>query len=484
MRKPFALFSTLLLLAFTLVACSGGSMPVVPPTTSPNMSNVSLTIGDAPPAGVTILRFELQVTAATMQPATAGAAPVSMLPRPTEVELEHLQTEPAFLANLNVPAGTYNSLTATFASPQMTILNQTGQTLTVGTQNCANNQVCNLTPTLNQMTATVQAPTSPFPITLAANSPLALLLHFDINNSVQGDLSVTPTISLKQLPPLPTGEFVRFHIVGTVSAVNSPDFTLQTAFGNQSLTIVTDNNTQYEFGNSCQADNFSCIQKGQLLQVKVKLMPGGELLAAEVKLFQNAGLPNIEGIVTSANAAQNQFQVVLTFFEDDAGHDFGGLNFGFRLTIQPTASATYSVDSDGITVPAGLSFASVQDIFVGQVVRFHPVLPITVGGMGQFTIGTDSVTLEPSEITGTVSAVNASATPPNFTLGGLPPLFTKAGVMQLEVEPVMGTDFENVSGLSGLNPNDTVSVAGLLFNPVSGPVVIAERVAKRQPDNF
>jgi hypothetical protein len=490
MRKAIAVFSFVLLLGLALAACGGGPMSMQSPTTNSATTNVSLSIGDAPPMGVTILRFEIQVTAATLQPAASGQQPVSMLIKPTEVELEHLQTEPAFLANLNVPAGTYNSLTATFASPQMTILNQTGQTLSVGTQTCATNQVCNLTPSLNQMTVTVQAPTAPFPITLSANSPLALLLHFDINNSVQNDLSVTPAISLAQVPPLPTGEFEHFHVVGTVSAISSPDFTLQTAIGNQSLNIVTDSNTVYDFGTSCQADNFSCIAVGQLLRVKVKLMPGGVLLASEVKLFQQQGLANFLGIVTSSNASQNQFQVVLIMMEDDEHHDFGAFNLGFGLTVQPTSSATFSVDSDGVTVPSGLSFASVQDIFVGQVVSFHPVLPIAttgmgsgMGGMSQFAISADSISLEPSEITGSVSAVNASATPPNFTLGNLPPLFTKASVNQLEIEPVTGTDFENISGLTALNPNDFVSVAGLLFNTASGPVVIAERVEKRQPDD-
>jgi hypothetical protein len=481
MRKVITLSSFVILLGLALVACSGGPMATQPlPTTNSAMANVSLSIGDAPPTGVTILRFEVQVTAATLQPAMSGQQPVSMLNKPTEVELEHLQTEPAFLANLSVPAGTYNALTATFASPQMTILNQTGQTLTVGTQSCAVNQVCNLTPPLNQLTVTLQAPAAPFPITLSANSPLALLLHFDINASVQGDLSVSPAISLTQVPPLPTGEFERFHVVGTVSAINSPNFTLQTTFGNQTLTIATDNNTKFKFDDSCKADNFSCLAVGQLLRVKVKLMPDGTLLASQVKLFQQKGIASFQGVVTSANAAQNQFQVILTDREDNK-HEFGDMNFGLSLTIQPTASAAFSVDSDGVTLPSGLSFSSVQDIFVGQLVRFHPTLPLMTGAMGQLSISADSISLESSEITGTVAAVNASATPPNFTLGGLPPLFTNAGINQLEIEPVTGTEFEDVSGLSALNPNDFVSVAGLLFNTTTGPVVIAERVEKRHP---
>jgi Domain of unknown function (DUF5666)/Domain of unknown function (DUF4382) len=479
MRKALAVFSFAFLLTLALVACSGSMN--MQPTTNSTMTNVSLSMGDAPPMNVTILRFEVQVTAATLQPAMSGQQSVSLLKRPTKVELEHLQTEPAFLANLSVPAGTYNSLMVTFASPQMTILNQTGGTLTVGSQTCAAGQVCNLTPPLNQMTVTVQAPTAPFPITLAANSPLALLLHFDINNSVQNDLSVTPAINLTPVPPMPGGEFEHFHIVGSVTAINSPNFTLQTNVGGQTFTIATDSNTMFQFEDSCKADDFSCIAVGQVLKVKVKLMADGTLLATHVQLFEEQGFANFQGIVTSANAAQNQFQIVLTDMEGDA-HQFGSMGFGLVVTIQPTASATFSVDSDAITVPSGLSFASVQDIFVGQVVRFHILVPPTAVSMGQITVSADSISLEPSEITGTVAGVNASATPPNFTLGGLPSLFTKAMVTQLEIEPVMGTEFDNVTGLSGLMPNDFVSVGGLLFNSASGPVVIAERVVKRQPE--
>lgn len=449
-----------------------------PPTSNSSTTNVSVSIADAPPMGVTILRFELQVMSATLQPAASGQSPVSMLSKPQDVELEHLQTEPAFLVNLDVPAGTYNSLSATFANPQMTILNQTGGTLTVGSQSCPNNQVCNLTPPLSQMTVSVQAPTAPFPLTLSANSPLALLLHFDINASVQGDLSISPNITLSQVTPLPSGEFEHFHVVGTVTSISSPTFMLQTSFGNQSLTITTDSNTQYDFGASCQSDNFSCIADGQLLQIKVSLMSGGTLLAKTVKLFQPKGLPSFQGVVTSANAAMNQFQVAL-FFLDDGDHQFSQMGPGFGITVQPASSATFSINSDGITLPSGLSFASIQDISVGQVVLFQPTLPISIGPMGQFTIGASSITLEASEITGTVSAVNSSATPPNLTLGNLPPLFTKASISPLQIVSVTGTEFDNVSSLAALNPSDTVSVSGLLFNTASGPVVVAEEVEKR-----
>lgn len=479
MQRSISLLSVSVVLALSMVACGGGQMSMQsPPTANSATTNVSVSISDAPPTGVTILRFELQVMSASLQPASSGQSAVSMLSKPQDVELEHLQTEPAFLVNLDVPAGTYNGLSATFSNPQMTILNQTSGALMVGSQSCANNQVCNLTPPLNQMTVSVQAPTAPFPLTLSSNSPLALLLHFDINASVQGDLSISPNISLSQVPPLPSGEFEHFHVIGTVNSISSPTFTLQTAFGNQSLTIATDSNTQYNFGTSCQSDNFSCIADGQLLQVKVSLMSGGTLLATKINLFRPNGFPSFQGLITSVNAAQNQFQVVLLFMED-ADHQFTQMGPGFGITIQPGASATFSIDSDGITLPPGLSFASVQDISVGQVVLLQPTLPISIGSMGQFTISASSVTLEASEITGNVAAVNSTATPPNFTLGNLPPLFTKASITQLQIEPVTGTEFDEVTSLTALNPNDLVSVSGLLFNTTSGPIVVAERVEKR-----
>ena len=482
MWKSTAAFGLAFLCLVGLAACGGsGSFAVNSnPGGGSGMSQVSFSISDTPPAGVTILRFQIQVMTATLQPAAMGQAPVPMLQQPVEVELEHLQTEPALLANLNVAAGTYNGLTATFANAQATIFNESANNLMVGNQACDTGQVCTLNLTLNQMNVTVEAPTSPFPIMLSSNSPLALILHFDVNASVQGDLSVTPTISLKQIPAPPQLPIEGFHLVGTVTSVTSPTFMLQTGFGNFSFTITTNDNTQYNFGASCPADNFGCIMKGQVLKVFVSLMPGGTLVASQVELFEPPSFPAFEGVVISSNPAQNTFQVVLTDFQNGPAQVVAW--FGLRLTIQPTASATFAFDTDGVTVPAGLSFASVQDIVIGQAVEVHPTFlpPVAADGAPQFfAIPVDSVLLEASEITGTVTGVNSAATPPNFILGGLPPLFTKAGITQITVEAVSGTDFENVAGVGGIKTGDTVSVGGLVFNTSSQPTDVAERVFDR-----
>jgi Domain of unknown function (DUF5666)/Domain of unknown function (DUF4382) len=476
MLKLFAASIPVVLLGITLAACGGNSIPSQSP--NPAAVPVSFLIGDNPPTGVTILRFQIQVTGAALQPADSSQSPVSMLSMPEEVELEHLQTESALLANANVPAGTYNGLSTTFANPQMTIFNQTGQTLTVGSQTCDANQVCTLAPPLNQVSINVQVPTSPFPITLSSSSPLALLLHFDINASVQGDLSISPTVSLKELPAPPSGMFEHFHLIGRITAINSPDFTLQLGFSGLAPVIATDSNTKYDFGNSCTADDFGCLAVGQVVRIDLNLMAGGTLVASRVKLLELTGQPAIEGLVLSVNAPQNQFNMVVM----DMQQSWGNISFGFPLTVQVASTATFSFDEDSVMVPSTLSFGSVNDMLVGQEVTIQPAAATQASGSSptpSLTISVNSVQLEASQMTGSVTAVNTQANPPNFTLGNLPPLFAYAGISQITVEPVTGTDFENVSGLGGLSMGQIVSVSGLLFNTSAGPILIPEEIETR-----
>src|SRR5579862_8939671 len=122
-----------------------------------------MSVQDSPPAGVTVLSFQIQITSAILQPGN-----VTLLAKPTDVELEHLQSEPALLGSLSVPAGTYSSVTVAFTNPRMVIFNSTAAAINVGTTVCAAKAACKLTPALASTTTTVN--TAPFPITLATNS--------------------------------------------------------------------------------------------------------------------------------------------------------------------------------------------------------------------------------------------------------------------------------------------------------------------------
>ncbi len=487
MHRYFVSVCLAVLVSFALLACTNSS-PSSPMTNPPGASTVpvSISIHDTPPAGVSVLRFEILVTAATLQPATMGQQPVNMLLQPQDVELIHLQTESALLGNLNVPTGMYNSLSVSFANPEMTIFNQSATTYTVGAQSCQPGEVCVVVPTLNQ--AMISVSSSPFPLTLTASSPVALDLHFDVNASVQGDLSVTPTVSVDQIQVPPVGQPEHMHLLGTVTAVSSPTITLQSVLDGATSTVTTDSNTRYFFGNTCAADNFSCIAQGQLLRVLVNVMSDGTLEAKDVKLIQIQGLPAVQGTVLSVNAANNQFQVGLAF---DAQPQGGGPQPGIpstaiSLIVQVSSSTMFTIDSDELTLPAGVSFASIQDVVVGQTIEFQPILSsVVVSGAPpniQVTVGASSVQLEPSQLTATVTAVNAQASPPNFVLGSLPMLFTAAGINQIQVDAVMGTDFDNVSGIGSLSTGQKVSVSGLLFNTATQPTIVAEDIRVRAPD--
>jgi len=471
-----------ILMALALAGCgsAGGAGNIGSAGASGQPVDTSFSVSDTPPTGVAILRFQIQVTAASLQPSSGN--PVSLLTAPATVELEHLQSESALLSNPSVPSGNYTSFSATFANPQMAILNRSNTTYL----GCAPNQVCNVTPTLNQTTASDNS--APFPIALSSASPLAFVLHFDVNASVQGDLSISPTISLKEVPPLPNGALEQFHVEGRVTAVNSPSFTLQTGFGSLSLSVATNASTQYDFGSVCAADSFTCLAVGDVVRVGVNGMAGGTLVASEVDLVAPQGMPALEGVVIGVNTTTSpaQIQLALMDFQDDAqGHlAAANMTYGLSLTIKLPTSTTYSIDTDGVTLPTlkpPLSFASIGDIVVGQTLAVQPTVSSIQASAGpsaiQISFTAPSVQLQSSELTATIAAISS----PSFTLNGLPPLLTGATppITEIQVDTQTGTNFENITGVSALADGDTVSVGGLLFNTASTPTLVAERVMQR-----
>jgi Domain of unknown function (DUF5666)/Domain of unknown function (DUF4382) len=481
MSKGTSCSVLLFFFAALLVGCSGGMSSPNQPLT-PNMVQASLTIHDNPPMGVTVLSFDIDVTGAELQPSTSNSSqqPVSMLSEPEDIELEHLQTQSALLASKSVPTGTYSSLMVSFANPRMTIQNQTSNTIMLGGQSCLTQQICEFNPKLNQSSVTMQG--SPFPITLTMNSPVVLKMDFNVDASVQGDLSLTPTVSVVQVPTTnSTGQQDEedVEVVGTIDqSPTGNTFMIQTGMNGPSFTITTDANTQFDFGTSCSANNFSCLQKGQIVEVEAKMQPNGSLLAFEVKLFQPPNEISFAGTITSVSSGGTSFQIVL-FDEEAFGGEMGSFSMGIPLTINLATPTTFSVDNGGFMLPSGLTFASAADLMVGQKVRLHPT-GLPSGTPPNVMITVDQVQLEPSDVTGTFTPIDAQT----FTLGNLPSFFTGAGIMSIQVDVLSNTQFETeedqmMSGLSSFKAGDTVSVRGLLFKTTTTPTMVAEKVVRR-----
>ena len=111
---------------------------------------VSLSMTDDPPAGVSVLFFQVSLTNATLTPTTGS--PVSLLSNntPIQIDVTQLQALSAFLNTANVITGTYNGLSLTFANPLLVVYNQSDASLG---SSCAVGSVCQLTPAFDGTSA-------------------------------------------------------------------------------------------------------------------------------------------------------------------------------------------------------------------------------------------------------------------------------------------------------------------------------------------
>ncbi len=476
MRKGWHYLAGLSLCILAFTGCGSHSSNTATQSGIP----VSVTMKDTPPSGVAILSFEIEVTGASLQPSATGQSAVSLIPRPDDIELENLQTNSILLNTASVPAGTYQSLMMTFSNPRLTVQNDSGQPYTVGGQTCAPGQTCQLQPPLNPASVTIS--TSPFPLTITNGMPIELETDFNLNASVQSDLSISPTLAVSTVPIPQQGQMGDHQEVsGQVTAIGSNQFTLTDIETGQPLVVTVNSSTEFEdFAQAgCTTDNFMCLQVNQFVSVvfgetddnnmggMMDDNGGGSatLVATQVALEDNFK-EGVDGTITSVNATSGQFQMVI----EGEQSPMQGAAVGNVATVTINPGAAFAVDSCNLTLPSGFSFASINDLMPGQNVMVHPV-NVTSGTSGP-AITTDSIRLDTVQISGTVTAINI----PNFTLGNLSPLFVNAGITQIQVQTFGPTGFEDVNDMSSIVVNDVVSVAGLLFNTPSGPVLLAERV--------
>jgi hypothetical protein len=456
-----------------LVSCGGSAMSAS--STSGGVP-MSLTIGDTPPSNVAVLFFEALITGATLQPSDMTKPAVSVLSTPTEIEFGHLQTDTAFLSLTNVAPDTYASLTLTFGNAVLTAVNRS--TTAIG--GCAASSVCEIMPNISHMTATISS--APFPIEIDKNSVVGIRLDFNVDASVQPDLSINPTVTIKRLTqrhdPDEGMEMDEIdEIDGQVTSVGANQFMLVNERSGQTFTIMTDGNTVFEdfqrSGCSASPANISCVQMGQVLNVDLSESGMGTMLAKRVEFEEDANREAIKGTITSVDsttATTVQFHMVV-YNEEPA---LGGVTEGSLIAVT-ASNATFQVGSeemgeDGGFNIAGLMFASGSDLMVGQNVQIRPGMASSSSGVT--TITTDLVRLWPSQITGEVG----SSGPSNgtFTLTNLSPLFTGATppVTMINVVTLSNLNFEDFSGLGSLTPTSTVSVKGLLFNTPGTPTLV------------
>ena len=474
-RVLFSMFAVAL--SFVFLASCGNYSPMNP-RNDRHDALVSLSMTDAPPAGVTILSFEVSLTGATLNP---GNADLLGGKSPIRIELKNLETEAAFLSTASIPAGNYSTLNLNFANPELTFQNNTGATLA----GCAPNAVCQIEPTA-VLAATVNGQ-----FNVSANTQSGLLVDVNLatvlSNSLAVDFSSPTAVTAKPQAGENNGELEDLDDVsGTVQAVSGSQFTLATTMGN--IIVTTNSNTQFNDFTNCAAANFSCLQNGQSVDADLLLMASGSFLAKKVELADDeaeaenengsGGNDDLEGVVFKVDSP-SQFEIVVL----DEMSNIANVSVGnpITVTLSSGGGVSFRVDSDGLNVPSSLQSAfegatDTSQLLPGQTVQIR-IRSVSGGpAPAAIMIATDRVRLRMASFTAAVSGAPSGA---NFNVGNLPGVFTSAGIQMIQVQTSSETNFNNVAGVGSLTDGMSVSLRGLLFVGSPNPTLIADKVIKR-----
>ena len=477
-KSTLAIISFLFVCTLVLYSCGGGSNMNLTPQTG---SMVSVTVTDTPPAGVTVLSFEVSVTGATLNP---GNVDLLAGKGPREIEVAQLETESAFLSTVRVAPGTYTSLNLTFANPELTFKNDTGAALA----GCAPGAVCEIHPT-GTLSSTVNFASPGLVISASSSTSMenegdddktATGIQVDVNPNVilsaalGVDFSQSGAVTAQQLVTEQEGELDELDdLRGVVQNLNttSMTFTLHTLNGD--FPITTNSNTEFEFEN-CTANNFSCLQNNQVVRVDALMMPGGIFLARRIGFEDDQEDDELEGVVFKIDDATHFEMVVL-----DELRSINNVNVGNPIIVT-LSNPTFQVQEEELSIPGtfATAFDSAVDtsqLLPGQDVEIRLTAPANPGP--PIMVTADRVRLRMAQFTANISG---TPVPPNFTVNNLPSLFTTAGITSIQVQTSDKTDFHGVSGVSGLADGNTVSLRGLLFaNGANPPVLVAKKVRKR-----
>ncbi len=449
-----------------LAGCGSGTSSVINPP-PPGTAQVSVSLHDMPPTGVTLLSFQATVTGISMQPGN-----VSLLNSPMSLEMSQLQAMSAYMGTMSVPAGSYTGMSVTLANSRMTFLNNTGGTMggMMGGGSCANGQICQLTPAM--MASSVNITSSPFPLTVQANTPFNLQMDFDLMDSMQSNMSMNPVMtSMMQLAGPGSNMLDEMDdMIGQVTSVDAPNNQFKMSFvqGMPSMTITVDANTTFEdFDSIGKTNNFSGLSQGQIVLAKMQLMASGTLHAAKVRLESNN--PQVmDGMIVAINSS-TQFDMVIM----NEAPAFQGASIGDVMRMNLQAGTMFDIDDMDMPV-SGMSFAGASDMMVGQMVQIEPTSALVPGTPPQ--LNTNHLRLMKTWMTAKVASKIDAAT---FTVNNLPGIFGTAGVSSMKISTSLQTDFENVSGVSALNVGDSVSVRGPMFMASGTPTMLASKVQKR-----
>lgn len=471
LRKLAAFFSlTLIALLGFVTACGSGDNHTIPPPTNP-ATTVQVNLGDAPADWV--LAFATTINSVTLH-GSDGSNSIISSAVPVELTQRMGTLEPLALGLAN--QGTYTSATVTFGDCHLTYIDPT-------------------TKTLQQRTLTgpfsASVPFSPG-VTLAS-TPLAFNFDLDLNHSLSqnnsGQFTFAPSFHFSfgtqgggnssgggsgvgnGMGPFFGG---MQHMFGVVSSIGNGYMVMTSLQAMNSFTIQTNTQTQFRG----LATSLNQLTPGMGVWINASLQPDGTLLATRINAMMRSGGIMGGGIVTQITGSPaSQITIVM---QNGAGASVNTAYLSKTLTVNLTASTTYSIDDDRVDLTK-LPFTPAFD--AGNIQLGQSVLPVDDSGniisgdtTSAGTITASSLTLEERGFRGTTDTTLTPGTATTFTLT-LPAdcaFTTLTGATSITVYQQTGTNLQYQTEIAA---GSTIRVHGLLFNNLGRWVLVASTIA-------
>jgi hypothetical protein len=243
-RKWLSGVFTVALIALA-VGCGGGNTTM--PVAQQQAGTIFVSGSDAPLPGV--VSFKVVISAISV--AEGMGTPVTVTTSPQTVDFAKLNGLHTLLDLNTIPAGTYDTVIVTLASPEIDYLNVTNPKTNPPTR-----------PTISSLTSTTTPPamlsTSTVPISLSSplvvnmGDVIGLGFEFDIRKSLAVDTNgqitgvVNPTINVKAITPSDADAYIDEFIAGvtTINATGN-SFTIQGPHGH-AFTVNVNDQTEWE----------------------------------------------------------------------------------------------------------------------------------------------------------------------------------------------------------------------------------------------
>ena len=477
MKRKLASLFAFLPLALLLSSCSG--LPVQNCTgNSCNQNgnaNVTLTLFDAPPAGVDFVSFNVPVTAVTLTPQTGGPVNVFSPTSPSIFEITHLQSDSTLLGTFQIPSGTYTAMNVLIGSPFALFANSSTSTFS----GCAPTTVCNLSGGATQISITFTTP-----LTLSANQNIGLGLEFNLANAVTStansitiDMTKANVVTVVPLPRTAQASGTLDTIedfVGTVKTVAAGTVTVQNDAGltfsgttNSSTTFDAPPPTNPVGTAPCGGTfNLACVAVGQTISVDATVSTAGAVTITNVDFLDIPAADEIEGTIFSTSTAGTFLMAVdhkVLAANSTNATILGPVASGTTLNIIVDPTVTFSVDVSNLPINPTTGFLSSSDLVTGQRVMAH-VKSVAAGTL--LNVTTDRLVLRFSRFTGTPGTIAGN----NFGLQNPPSYLGINPAIPPQVQTfVPQTLFDGVTDITGINGIATpVSIRALYLNPFNG----------------